>query len=335
MKSDRIRLHKAVTNLVKYSDLEYTQAEVQRNIENYGVILSGQKTTKRLEWTMPYMSLDISHWPKREKGNIKDIKIISQDENYLAVFKPHNLVVSPGAGHKNDNLVSWLLKEIPGQRKMLDEAAPDSNAHISAGLVHRLDKDTQGILLIAKTQKDLEYFQSKFKFREVIKKYITILEGELKEEVSIKAYQARSKKNPLRQKLFTTELEASNYDKKAKNNESIFTPIAHCEETNTTLVEIEIKTGRMHQIRLQAEAIGYPIVNDPVYNSKPTRNTDTIRVPVEVVTKSKESFSKISTEIFNNQPYCLLSNSLELQHPNGSMLKLNHIELQDVINKYE
>lgn len=311
-RKNKIRLHKKLieiiqTNPSKYS--EYTKPEIQRNIEKYGVFVNGFKVFNRLHWTLFEDRLDFSHWPVRAKGNFQEIQIILEKPDFLVIFKPKNLVVQPGAGHQQDNLVNWLEQRYPEQKKI------DS---LTRGLVHRLDKDTQGLLLIAKNQASLDFLQKQFRSRKVVKKYLAIVEGKFTKQVWIKNWQARSKQNPLRQSFFETELEAKNYDPKARFAESIFQPKIICPELNLSLIQIEIKTGRMHQIRLQAEALGFPLNQDKFYFKKTKKKLkpETVKElePTSPVLKlSSTKFQTQQKKIFKNNGYSLLANSLSFE----------------------
>jgi 23S rRNA pseudouridine1911/1915/1917 synthase len=305
-----IRLHKKIWDLVKLEDLEYTKPEIQRNIEKYGVLIDGKMVFKRLEWVAEWQDLDFEHWPKRESGNFENIKIIRETEDYLVVFKPSNLVVQPGNGHVKDNLMSWLENKYPNQEFFL---------------VHRLDKDTQGLLLIAKNLKVQEFFQTQFKNREVAKKYLAIVDNSVDKLWTTTHFQTRSKSNPLKQELFW----------KQKNDDSLkiaktkIKPLFYCKEKNQTLVEVQIYTGRMHQIRLICEALAFPLSYDKLYHqikTLPKNNNSIEEIQVKVNELSKSEFESLKSNIFGENDYCLLSNYLKLKSPTEGGLELSLFE---------
>jgi 23S rRNA-/tRNA-specific pseudouridylate synthase len=136
-----------------------------------------------------------------------------------------------------------------------------------SGLVHRLDKDTQGLLLVAKNLESFHKLQDQFRSRNVVKKYLAVVDGIVENTIHLENWQARSLSNPIEQKFFWTETDAFGYSKDARHAESIIQPLYVCNESNQSIIQIQIKTGRMHQIRIQCLALGFPLTNDKAYNS--------------------------------------------------------------------
>jgi 23S rRNA pseudouridine1911/1915/1917 synthase len=312
-----------MSNLIKQdSNWDYTNPEIHRNIEKYGVWVDGVETKNRLEWIFPGQTVDFD-WPKRATSDFSKLKIIWENEHLLALFKPKGVVVQPGAGHQKNNLTTWLIENIPGQSKF------DLNQYPGAGLVHRLDKDTQGLLLIAKTEADLKFLQNQFRERKVEKKYLAVVKGLVKKSFAITNWQARDQKRPTRFKFFWLESEALSYDPRAKQSQSVMKPLVICPELNLSLIEIQIFTGRMHQIRLQCEALGFPLQNDQVYNqSKLNPPTDAhLRINlVEPVAFSLDQFKSICYQIFEDLDYSLLSNYIKFQNVDSMALQLQFFD---------
>jgi 23S rRNA-/tRNA-specific pseudouridylate synthase len=93
----KTRLHKKVWEyLQEINNHDYTNPEVQRNIENYGVEVAGIMVKKRLHWVFPGQCISIEHWPKREHGNFDEVKILFENDHCLVLFKPSGIVVQPG-----------------------------------------------------------------------------------------------------------------------------------------------------------------------------------------------------------------------------------------------
>jgi 23S rRNA pseudouridine1911/1915/1917 synthase len=132
--------------------------------------------------------------------------------------------------------------------------------------VHRLDKDTSGILLVAKNDKALDFFQKQFKNREVSKKYIALAVGEIKtSEGEIKTLIGRDKKNRKKQKAYL----ATEPDAKTKGLREALTKYKILEKfKDYTLLEVQPKTGRKHQIRCHFAYLGHPIAGDKLYGFK-------------------------------------------------------------------
>ncbi len=348
----KIRLHKALTiQLKKYENFDYSKAEIQNNIAKYGVMVDGSLVFNRLQWVSELQTLSIRHWPARQKGNLEGIKVLEEDKDFLVIFKPPNLPVQPGTGHQRDNLLSWLLQHYPEQTELLYQSSFFGDKRLSkkivnptAGIVHRLDKDAQGLLLVARSLHSLDFLQDQFRSRSITKKYLTIVTGILNQKIRIRAYQARSKRNPVRQILFWTQTEALKYDPQFRENNSIFRPVVTCKKSNQTLVEVQILTGRMHQIRLQAESIGYPISSDKIYNGIKTipkkllnQLTDD-QNPVLQIEKipdlqnlSQFDFEKLKQKIFGDVDFCLLSNELHFITPDRNKKDLVLVDIESVL----
>ncbi len=339
--NNRTRLHKAVSQYLKDAgNDDYTGPEIQRNIQNYGVIVDGLLCKKRLEWVMPGQVLEISNWPKRDHGNFEHIKILHETSDFVVVYKPAGVVVAPGAGHIKDNLLVWLLGKYPEINQI------DSSIHPSKGLVHRIDKDTQGLLLVARNQDTLELFQKQFKARTVVKKYLCVVSGIVDKFYHVKGYQCKSKQDIKKNILFFNKIEALKYDKEARYSESVIRPLATCIERNESLLEVEIKTGRMHQIRLHCQYMGFPLVEDKVYNEK-RDGQDSFKVDSQEFEEGWRSwfgstniqnidiskFSKIQEVAFGDVPYNLLSNYFKVLLPDDTIFEAEFVDIKKLLSE--
>ena len=191
----------------------------------------------------------------------KEIKIIADEPNFLIIEKPAGLLVHPTERNETDTLIDWLLEKYPALRKIGEN--PQRPA-----LVHRLDKEVSGLMLIPKTQDAFDYFKSQFKEHTITKKYITLVEGEInKDEGEINLPIGRSK---TKEGLFAAKphSQQSEKDKKAITRYKIMQRFK-----NYTLLEVEILTGRTHQIRVHMLAFGCPVVGDALYIKKPSKKT--------------------------------------------------------------
>jgi 23S rRNA pseudouridine1911/1915/1917 synthase len=315
--SNQIRLHKVVSD----KNTEYNNPQIQKNIAALGVYVNGKPEliTNRLEWVYGDDDINISHWPQKLYVPYSEIRIAKETSDYYLVYKPCGLPVQPGVGFLNHNLVSYLLQTYPEQRQIMDSEI-EGNHKISAGLVHRLDKDTEGLVIVAKSIEAHKKGQDAFRGREVYKEYLAVVEGRLEEVLDIKGWQVRDYRNPIRQKFLLTDTK----DEEARNNHSIFTPLAYDKDSNLTLVKAEIKTGRMHQIRLQAQAIGHPLYQDPMYHNK-----------AENV--GREEIEKWLVEGFDKDGITQVSDMLEYvkdmfeTHKDGCFyLKSNKVEIKEL-----
>ncbi len=183
-------------------------------------------------------------------------KIIYEDKEILVVDKPAEIVVFPEGKTTEKTLIDLLAKQYPDLKNVGE--AP------RFGIVHRLDKDTSGILLVAKSTKALIFLQKQFKNREVEKKYTALATGVISEEKGvIHTLIGRSKSDPRKQKASWLE------DANPKGKREAITEYNVLKRfKDYTLLEVKIKTGRKHQIRCHFSYIHYPIAGDKLYGFK-------------------------------------------------------------------
>lgn len=187
----------------------------------------------------------------------EDIKldIVYEDDDVIIVNKPSGLVVHPGPGNWTGTMVNGLMHHTNKLSATGEEFRP--------GIVHRIDKDTSGLLMVAKTDKAHESLSKQLKDKTVNRRYVALVHGNIMEDdADIDAPIGRDLKN--RKKMCVTP----------KNSKLAFTSF-HVEKRylNYTLIECQLKTGRTHQIRVHLKWIGHPLVGDPVYGPKHTIDT--------------------------------------------------------------
>jgi 23S rRNA pseudouridine1911/1915/1917 synthase len=321
---NQTRLHKVVTDYVRENQLDFTSPEVQKNIEAYGVLVDGLQVKNRLEWVYGTPKIRLNSWPMRDHGALEDIKIVYEDENLLVVDKPFGVVVQSGAGHMKDNLIDYLAAHYPSIQHI------DTAKHPSKGLINRIDKDTQGIVLVAKNQAALEWYQAQFKSRLVEKYYLARVDGVVEQSFEVQNWQARSKSDPTRQKLFWTEKEALDYDTNARFAQSTISPQYTCSELGQSIVKVQIYTGRMHQIRLQCQALGFALVADKKYIQKPIPSTQAPSgMFAEVQEKDAKSFEKLLQSCFRGHEYGLFAYSIKLAKMGGGEVYIHLLKQID------
>lgn len=177
-----------------------------------------------------------------------EIDIVYEDEYLMVINKDSGVVVHPGAGNSNDTLVNGLLY----YNKTLSKGE-----EFRPGIVHRLDKDTSGLMIVAKDDKAHELLADDFKNKRIHREYIALLDGVFPQEKAIiDAPIGRSKQ-------YFDKMEVCKDGKKAITNLEVIKKYK-----DYTLVKLVLETGRTHQIRVHLAYIGYPIHNDPVYSNK-------------------------------------------------------------------
>lgn len=177
--------------------------------------------------------------------------ILFEDENYLVIMKPSGLVVHGGPGIHEATLVDWVVDHVPTIGDVGDQ--PD----IRPGIVHRLDRDVSGVMVIAKTQPAFLSLKGQFQDHSIEKQYIALVQGRVVDQSGrINFAIARS---PSKSGLMIARPK-SNEGKKA---ETLFRVERYVK--GMTLVHVQTLTGRTHQIRVHFKAIGHPLVGDPLY----------------------------------------------------------------------
>ena len=190
-----------------------------------------------------------------------DIKIIYEDKDVLVVDKPAGIVVFPEGQTTENTLIEALIEKYP-ELKNVGEAP-------RYGIVHRLDKDTSGVLLVAKSENGLIFLQKQFINREVEKKYVCLVEGAIDgEKGEIKTLIARAKGDPRKQKAYS----ALNAPKSAREAITEYKVLTRYKDY--TLLEVQIKTGRRHQIRCHFSYLKHPVAGDKMYGFKNSKTPE-------------------------------------------------------------
>jgi 23S rRNA pseudouridine1911/1915/1917 synthase len=191
------------------------------------------------------------------------IPIVYEDQDILVINKPQFLQVHPDRVTKRKTLVDFLVKKYPQIKTVGDDPK------LRPGIVHRLDKETSGIMLVMKNNQAFAYFKNLFRQKKIKKTYLALVHGQVRKQTGeIDLAVGRSLKD-------TAVRTTSNYAKDKKEAKTKYQVLNYylLEKSKSkkyyyTLLKVQPETGRTHQIRVHLKAINYPIVGDPIYKFK-------------------------------------------------------------------
>lgn len=192
-----------------------------------------------------------------------DIQIIKQTPDYILINKPPGISVHKSGQREEYTISDWVLEHFPQTENVGEPLVISTNEVIQRhGIVHRLDRDTSGILLVALTQKAYEFFKNQFKEREIKKSYRAFLYGNLKEDhITVQEPIGKHKKDFRKR---TTTRDARGVLKPAITFFQVLQRFK-VENEPVVFVEAQPKTGRTHQIRVHARYLQHPVVLDSLY----------------------------------------------------------------------
>lgn len=247
VQGSKIRLDKYLSE-----NLEYSRSLVSKMIKEGSILVNGKVAKPSFLVNFGDIVEIIKEYTEESFviPSKMDLDIVYEDDSILVINKQNGVVVHPGSGNKENTLVNGLM--------YYTNHLSDINGEIRPGIVHRLDKDTSGLMLVAKSNKAHEVLSEDFKIHKVKREYIALLCGVLPHnEVKIDAPIGRDEK--YRKKMCVT----------AKNSKNAVTHLKVLKRyQNHTLVKLNLETGRTHQIRVHAKYIGHPVFNDPVYGTQ-------------------------------------------------------------------
>jgi 23S rRNA pseudouridine1911/1915/1917 synthase len=204
------------------------------------------------------------------------IKILYEDSNILAIDKPAGISVHPDGREKDPStsfrasktIADWVLKNYPKMKNvgepMLIEIKKEKIEIKRPGVVHRLDRDTSGVMLLAKNQKAYEFLKNQFKNREIKKTYVAIVDGWLKDERGV--INKKIGRSPTDFRKYSASRGARGEMRDAVTQYKVLQRFNAPQKF--TYLELYPKTGRTHQIRVHMKSIDHPVVCDILYNPK-------------------------------------------------------------------
>lgn len=198
--------------------------------------------------------------------------MVYEDKEFLVINKPAGVVVNKSDSARETTVQDWMEERLKKEGKVVSgESEIEKEFTSRGGVVHRLDKDTSGLLLLAKNPNSFEKLKNQFKERTVHKKYLTLVHGEMKPaEGEINAPIERSPFNRMHFGVFPGGREAQTTYRKVADYELISGKIKEA----FSLLEVEPKTGRTHQIRVHMKYVNHPVVADPIYGGRKNLQQD-------------------------------------------------------------
>ncbi len=254
------------TRLDKYLAQELkdiSRSQIQRDIEAGLVLVNGVvvKVTKfvvRISDKIVYHQSEIINHQSEIKATNTPLKVLYNNNDLLIIDKPAGMVVHPGAGFKGETLASALLFNFSDIAIVGEEHRP--------GIVHRLDKDTSGIILVAKTQKMYEFLKDAFAERKIKKEYLALVLGHMEKRQGFIDSPMGKSKTDFRKQTTKNPVEAKQALTEYKVLEEFTVGV-----DKYTLILVKLHTGRTHQIRVHFASIDHPLIGDELYGRKKIR----------------------------------------------------------------
>ena len=231
---------------------DISRSQLQKWIEDGNVTVNGEKVKHKYKLAVGDRVVVQPEKPQKidlEPENIP-LDIVYEDDDVIVVNKPQGMVVHPAPGHPNHTLVNALLYHSP---------LSTINGEFRPGIVHRIDKDTSGLLMIAKNDLAHRSLAAQLKAKTNEREYVALVHGVIKEERgTIDAPLGRSKKDRKKQAVVEDGRHAVTHFKVLERFQ------------HYTLVSCRLETGRTHQIRVHMKYIGHPLAGDPLYGPRKT-----------------------------------------------------------------
>ena len=281
---ENIRIDKYLSEL---DSIDLTRAKIQKLIKTGNITVNDKEVKESYKINLDD-NIEINVVKEETKLEGEDIKldVVYEDDDILVINKPSGMVVHPAPGNKEHTLVNALINYSKLSKR---------NGEFRPGIVHRIDKDTSGLLIVAKNDKAHLFLENELKEHNIVRTYIALVNGVINHDTGkIDAPIGRSTSD--RKKMEVT----------SKNSKEAVTNFKVLERfKNVTLLELKLETGRTHQIRVHLKYIGHPVCNDPVYsNNKNIDNYGQLLHAREITfihptTKEKMTFTSEPDNKFN------------------------------------
>lgn len=276
-KEENIRLDKFLKRVLS----SFSRNKIEEYIKK-GLILVNNKEVK------PSYLLkinDIISYPVEFPREINDLiplnlnpepLVLYEDDNIIVINKPPHILVHPTKNSiLTPSIASWLIYRYPEVKNVGDDP-------LRPGIVHRLDKDTSGVLILTKNQKTFENFKNLFAQRKIEKVYLVLVKGQLKQKEGRISYNIGEAKDYPKRKIILS----SQKNTAGKEALTVFRVLNTF--NNYTLLEVMPKTGRTHQIRVHLASIGFPVLGDRLYGK--ITNQEKELIPRQMIHAFKISF---------------------------------------------
>jgi len=247
---------------------DHSRGSLQKDIESGSVQVNGIVARKSKKPVRPgdIVILNDQARPDRPAAEYRDLDIIYHDQSIVVVNKPAGMIVHPNRPEETGTLIQVLLGHFPD----IAEAIYDTESPVSRlrpGIAHRLDKDTSGVMVVARTADALKNLSNQFHAHTTEKQYLTLVEGRVSEAETIHTMMKRTDRKDKSQMGVSEE---------GRDAVTHITPEQYYLQPNSreaTLLRCVIETGRTHQIRVHCKHIGHPVLGDNLYYNKTSRDS--------------------------------------------------------------
>ena len=238
-----VRIDKAISSILK----EFSRMNIKQWINSGNILVNQEKVEPKTKLIIgQIVSIEPIFEDRKETvSEAMDLSIVFEDDHMIIINKPHGLVVHPGTGNMEGTLQNGLLHHHPALSKLP-----------RAGLIHRLDKNTSGLLIIAKTNQSYNALVSDLQERLITREYRAICVGVMTSGGTVDANLSRDPNNRIRFKIM-------NQGKRAVTHYRVLKKFK-----NHTFLGLRLETGRTHQIRAHLSHIQYPLIGDPLYGGR-------------------------------------------------------------------